>query len=174
MNAAVGDRIVVASNSLDRPVRLGRIIELRHPDGSPPYVVEWSDTGQTGLVFPGPDARVEHDTERGGGTDGGGAARAAPHRRVGAKRWRVEVDVVEEGPETVAHAVLVSGPAPEGTPTALGAEGHAHRRPGDPDIPVIGDEVAVARALHRLADGLLGAASQDISAAEGHRVEIHA
>ena len=59
MRAAVGDLIVIASNALDRPPRSGRVLELRHADGSPPYVVEWSDTGHRALVFPGPDARVE-------------------------------------------------------------------------------------------------------------------
>jgi hypothetical protein len=58
MKASVGDRIVIASATLDRPVRDGRIVEVRHADGSPPYVVEWSDNGQQGLVFPGPDAHV--------------------------------------------------------------------------------------------------------------------
>jgi hypothetical protein len=40
--------------------RDAEIIEVRHEDGSPPYVVRWSDTGQEGLVFPGPDAFVQH------------------------------------------------------------------------------------------------------------------
>src|SRR6185369_14868971 len=60
MKASVGDRIVIASNRLDHPLRDGKIVECPHDDGSPPYVVEWSDTGQTGLFFPGPDAHVEH------------------------------------------------------------------------------------------------------------------
>ncbi|NLT56986.1 MAG: DUF1918 domain-containing protein [Actinomycetales bacterium] len=58
MKAAVGDRIVIASNHVDGAVRTGRIVEVRHPDGTPPYVVEWS-TGETAVVFPGPDARIE-------------------------------------------------------------------------------------------------------------------
>ena len=60
MRASVGDRIVIASNRLDHPLRDGKIVECRNADGSPPYVVEWSDTGQTGFFFPGPDAHVEH------------------------------------------------------------------------------------------------------------------
>jgi hypothetical protein len=60
VKASVGDRIVIASNRLDRPLRDGRIVECRHEDGSPPYVVAWSDTGQAGLFFPGPDAHVQH------------------------------------------------------------------------------------------------------------------
>lgn len=161
MKASVGDRIMVASNAVDRPVRDGRVVEVRHPDGSPPYLVEWADTGQTGLVFPGPDARVEHVPEPGAG------AAAAPGGGRSVKTWRVEIEVVESGADTTAHAVLVSE-----APGSLGAEGRAHRNPVDRDMPVVGDEVAVARALHRLADGLLGAASGDISAAEGHRVVL--
>ncbi len=60
MHAAVGDRLVVRSNHVDGPVRDGEIIEVRHEDGSPPYVVRWSDTGHEALVFPGPDAEVQH------------------------------------------------------------------------------------------------------------------
>jgi hypothetical protein len=41
-------------------VRDGEIIEVRHADGSPPYVVRWDDTGRESLVFPGPDAVVHH------------------------------------------------------------------------------------------------------------------
>jgi hypothetical protein len=60
MKASVGDRIVVNANHVDGPVRDGEIIELRHEDGTPPYVVRWSDTGHTAVVYPGPDAHVEH------------------------------------------------------------------------------------------------------------------
>ena len=58
MNAQVGDWIVVESVHLDGHRREGEVVELRHPDGSPPYMVHWLDTGETTLVFPGPDARV--------------------------------------------------------------------------------------------------------------------
>jgi Domain of unknown function (DUF1918) len=36
------------------------IVELVHPDGSPPYHVHWLDTGRITLVFPGPDSHIEH------------------------------------------------------------------------------------------------------------------
>lgn len=62
MFAAVGDRLVVRSQHLDGPVRDGEIIEVRGADGAPPFVVRWSDTGHETLVFPGPDAYVEHAT----------------------------------------------------------------------------------------------------------------
>jgi hypothetical protein len=156
MRASVGDRIVVASNQVDQPVRDGKIIELRHPDGTPPYVVQWSDSGHTGLVFPGPDAHVEPG-------EAGAAAEAPPARHV--KRWRVDVDVFEAGDDTTAHAVLVAE-----TVSRLDASGAAHRGPRDPSVPEIGDEVAVARALRRLADRLLGVASDDIAGVSGERM----
>ncbi len=59
MHASVGDRLVVRSQHLDGPVRDGEIIEVRGPDGSPPFVVRWDDSGHESLVFPGPDAFVE-------------------------------------------------------------------------------------------------------------------
>ena len=44
---------------IDR-VNLDLVLELRNEDGSPPYLVEWSDTGQRSLYFPGSDGHVEH------------------------------------------------------------------------------------------------------------------
>lgn len=60
MFAEVGDRLVVHSTHLDGPVRDAEIVAVRHPDGTPPYVVRWSDTGHESLVYPGPDAEVQH------------------------------------------------------------------------------------------------------------------
>jgi uncharacterized protein DUF1918 len=60
MYAAKGDRLVVHSPQLDGPVRDGEILEVRGPEGSPPFVVRWSDNGHESLYFPGPDASVEH------------------------------------------------------------------------------------------------------------------
>lgn len=60
MFAAVGDRLVVRGRNLDGPVRDGEILAVRRADGSPPYVVRWSDTGHESLIFPGPDAYVQN------------------------------------------------------------------------------------------------------------------
>ena len=45
MKASVGDQVIVVSAQTGTPARTGTIVELRHPDGPPPYVVRWSDTG---------------------------------------------------------------------------------------------------------------------------------
>jgi hypothetical protein len=59
MKAHVGDRLIMESVHVGEPRRIGVILELRHPDGTPPYLVRWLDTGHEGLVFPGPESRVE-------------------------------------------------------------------------------------------------------------------
>jgi hypothetical protein len=59
MKAHVGDRIVLAGTHVGDPRRVGVVVELRHDDGTPPYVVRWLDNGHQALIFPGPDARVE-------------------------------------------------------------------------------------------------------------------
>jgi hypothetical protein len=161
MKASIGDRIIVVSTQLGGPVREGRVVELRHPDGTPPYVVEWFDTGARSLYFPGSDGHVlpgDPDQE----------AAASAHRDLAhAKTWKVEIHVFEQGPTTTARAVLRAE-----SDTDLEGRGKAHRAPADMDVPEIGDEVAVARALHRLADSLLAAASADISAVEQRRVTL--
>ena len=65
MQATVGDRLVVRGHRSGQPDRDGRIIEAQRPDGEPPYLVEWSDDGHVGLIFPGADAMVEHFTHDG-------------------------------------------------------------------------------------------------------------
>ncbi|MFI5494144.1 DUF1918 domain-containing protein [Actinoplanes sp. NPDC051859] len=59
MNASVGDRLVLAGIHVGDPRRVGVIVEVPHPDGSPPYRVRWADSDHDVLVFPGPEAHVE-------------------------------------------------------------------------------------------------------------------
>ena len=63
MIAHVGDRIVIRGTHVGDGTRVGVITGLRHADGTPPYEVRWLDGGHTALIFPGPEAHVEHDTE---------------------------------------------------------------------------------------------------------------
>ena len=62
VKAAVGDRLIVRSRHLAEPDRLGEIVEVRGADGQPPYLVRWSNEESEHLVFPGPDAHVEHSS----------------------------------------------------------------------------------------------------------------
>jgi hypothetical protein len=78
------------------------------------------------------------------------------------REWQVRVNIFESDDDTDAQVVLLAD-----SPKHLSARGHSHRAATDPVIPEIGDEVAVARALRRLADQLLGTASEDIEALSG-------
>lgn len=60
MRASVGDRILISGLHLGEPRRDGEIIEVHGPDGEPPFVVRWSDTGHVTTCFPGPDATIQH------------------------------------------------------------------------------------------------------------------
>jgi hypothetical protein len=171
MEAVVGDRIVVAAAMLDGPVRDGEIIEVGK-QGGPPYLVRWSDDRRETLFFPGPDAHVSHHGSLHAApaaaaqtTPAGAVTAATPHPHV--KNWRVELYLFEQDAATTARAVLHTD-----APTALDSRGEAHRNPRDLEVPEIGDEVAVARALRRLADRLLGVASSDIEAIEGREVNV--
>ena len=59
MIARVGDRLVLEGIHVGDTRRIGLITEVRHSDGTPPYVVRWQDSGNEVLVFPGPEAHVE-------------------------------------------------------------------------------------------------------------------
>jgi hypothetical protein len=61
VKAKAGEWIVIEGVHLDTPRRTGRIVEVLHPDGAPPYRVQWTDSDETTLVFPGSDARIEGD-----------------------------------------------------------------------------------------------------------------
>lgn len=168
MKASIGDRIVVVSPQVGGVVRDCIVVELRNPDGSPPYVVRWSDTGQQALYFPGSDGRIQHTAGATSAPDKAapsaeGSEATAPH----VTTWNVEIQVYEQGADTSARAVLHAGAV-----TPLEARGRAHRAATDHDIPEIGDEVAVARALRHLADALLEAASGDISQIEQRDVTL--
>jgi hypothetical protein len=58
MHAEVGNWLVVHGRRLDDVRRAGEIVEVAHPDGSPPYLVHWLDDERPSLVFPGSDAVV--------------------------------------------------------------------------------------------------------------------
>jgi Domain of unknown function (DUF1918) len=62
MKAEVGDRLIMESVHVGEPRRVGVVLELRHPDGTPPYLVRWLDNGHEALVFPGPESRIEPPT----------------------------------------------------------------------------------------------------------------
>ena len=172
MKAHAGDRIILAPVTVDGPFLDGEVIEARGPDDSAPFLVRWSD-GHSGLIYPGPGSVLRvgptaapDDAARAAPNAGAapppkpGATPAERPRRV--HDWQVRVSIIESDDDTDAQVVLLAD-----SPTHLTASGHSHRSAADSPIPEIGDEVAVARALRRLADQLLDTAAGDIEARSG-------
>lgn len=73
------------------------------------------------------------------------------------KTWKVEIFIGERDRQTHAEARL----SPGEEVTVIGS-GEARLNPTDRDVPEIGDELAVARALSDLAHKLLNVAAEDI------------
>jgi len=58
MQARIGDHIVIGGRRVGQPDRSCEVLEIRHPNGEPPYIVRWGDTGHEDLFIPGPDASI--------------------------------------------------------------------------------------------------------------------
>ena len=81
--------------------------------------------------------------------------------------WHVELTFAEDERRTRADAVL------DIRNRRFHGWGQAKRAPGDPSVPVVGEELAAARALSDLSHQLLQAAIDSIEEFEGHSVTIH-
>ncbi len=78
------------------------------------------------------------------------------------KTWTVEVRIDEHESRTRAVARLRIDDA-----ESIAGTGLARLNPADRDVPKIGDELAVARALSELSHRLLDVAAQDIEQSSG-------
>lgn len=58
MKAKPGDWLIVESHSSGEHQRRALIEEVHSADGSPPYLIRWTDSGHEALMFPGPDSHV--------------------------------------------------------------------------------------------------------------------
>ena len=172
MRAKPGDRIILAAPTIDGPLRDGEVLETRGDDGQPPFLVRWSD-GHEGLLYPGPGSvlRITSDSTATPVPPAPQQRKAhgtGSHPRV--RDWQVRVSVFGSDDDAEATAVLLAD-----SPIHLSAHGHSHRGERDRVVPEIGDEVAVARALRRLADQLLETAADDIEGITGeHDVNLRA
>lgn len=86
------------------------------------------------------------------------------------KQWTVDI-VLDEHPgerTTRAEARLHMG-----DPEAVRGVGRSWRNAEDPEVPVIGDELAVSRALADLANHLRVTAAQQIEAVDGTKEASH-
>jgi hypothetical protein len=87
-----------------------------------------------------------------------------------AKQWSVDI-VVDEHPET--RTTRAEARLHTGDPTHVRGIGRSWRNPQDREVPEIGDELAVARALADLAGRLRSAADDDIDDASTRDEATH-
>jgi hypothetical protein len=83
------------------------------------------------------------------------------------QNWQVNISFTEDADRTRADAIL------ELASQRFHGFGQAKRAPQDPSVPVIGQDLAAARALSDLSHKLLDAAAERIESFEGHPVELH-
>jgi hypothetical protein len=85
------------------------------------------------------------------------------------KHWTVDIHLTEHeaGGHVRTHA---EARLHADDKTSLRGRGDARKHPDDPDVPVIGDELAVSRALSDLAHELLEAAVDGIERVTGQPV----
>lgn len=84
------------------------------------------------------------------------------------KTWTVQILLGENEDNTQADAVLdMAGK------TEIRGHGTSTRNPDDPSVPMIGDELATARALSDLAHQLLNVAARDIESSTRSPASLH-
>lgn len=81
--------------------------------------------------------------------------------------WRVNVEFTEDADRTRADAIL------ELASHRFHGFGQAKRAPEDPNVSVIGQDLAAARALSDLSHQLIQAAAERIESSVGHPVDPH-
>ncbi len=81
--------------------------------------------------------------------------------------WTIEIVFTEDEDHTRADARLIAGRR------EFCGWGRARRNPADPDVPVVGEELAAARALSDLTHRLVHEAAATIETFEGHPVTVH-
>ena len=78
----------------------------------------------------------------------------------------IEMTFEEDADHTEARATLVL------RGTRFTGAGRARRNPADPNLPMVGEELAAARALSDLTHKLVDAAAETISEREGGSAQV--
>jgi hypothetical protein len=151
MEVHIGDHVVVEGAKVGQSRRRGEVLEILRGAGGDRLRVRWEGDAHESVLAPGSDLRIEQ------GESGG------PDRM----SMRVEVALTEDEDHCEAVArVTVRG-------REFSGWGRARRNPADPEMPVVGEELAVARALSDVSHQLVGAAADSLESALGRPVALH-
>jgi Rv2632c-like/Domain of unknown function (DUF1918) len=151
MEAHVGDHVVVEGTKVGQARRKGEVLEIMRGAGGDRLRVRWEGDDHETVLAPGPDMYIE------------AGARAALDRA----SMRVDVTLTEDADhcEAVARVRMRDHD--------FSGWGRARRHPTDPEMPVVGEELAVARALSDVSHQLIVAAADSLESALGRPVALH-
>ena len=151
MEAHIGDHVVVEGTKVGQPQRRGQVLEILRGAGGDRLRVRWEGTDHETVLAPGPDMSVE----------GGGDT------MVERASMRIDVSLSEDTDhcEAIARVRMRD--------RDFAGWGRARRHPADPAMPVVGEELAVARAMSDLSHQLVVAAADSLESALGRPVALH-
>jgi len=148
MDAHVGDHVVLETHRIGQGERRGEVVDVLHGAAGNRYRIRWDDGRET-LLAPGSDLRVI-------------ATGTEPER----SSLGIDVTITEDMHHCEAVARLqVRDHNFIGT-------GRARRNPDDPNVPVVGEELALARALSDLSHQLVGTAADTLESKLGRSVSL--
>jgi hypothetical protein len=150
MEAHIGDHVIVEGAKVGLARRRGEVLEILHGAGGSRLRIRWEGNDHESVIAPGPDLRIEAGE---GGVD-----------RIS---LRIDISVTEDADhcEAVAHVRMRE--------REFSGWGRARRNPSDPEMPVVGEELAVARALSEVSHQLVVAAADSLESALGRPVALH-
>lgn len=151
MEAHIGDHVVVEGAKVGQPQRRGEVLEILRGAGGDRLRVRWQGAGHETVLVPGPDMSIE---------SGGDAM-------VERASMRIDVSISEDTDhcEAIARVRMRD--------RDFAGWGRARRHPADPAMPVVGEELAVARAMSDLSHQLVVAAADSLESALGRPVALH-
>ena len=150
MEAHIGDHVIVEGAKVGLARRRGEVLEILHGAGGSRLRIRWEGNDHESVIAPGPDLRIEAGE--------GGVDRTS---------LRIDISVTEDADhcEAVARVRMRE--------REFSGWGRAKRNPSDPEMPVVGEELAVARALSELSHQLVVAAADSLESALGRPVALH-
>lgn len=151
MEAHVGDHVVVEGAKVGMAPRRGEVIEILRGAQGDRLRVRWEGDDHESVVTPGSDMFVESPASE----------------YLDRTSLRVDVAISEDADHCDAVARI------RVRDRDFSGWGRARRHPADPQMPLVGEELAVARALSDLSHQLVVAAADSLESALGRPVALH-
>jgi len=151
MEAHIGDHVIVEGAKVGLARRRGEVLEILRGAGGDRLRVRWEGDEHESVIAPGPDMRIE----------------AGDGEVVDRSSLRIDITMTEDADhcEAVARVRLRE--------REFSGWGRARRNPSDPEMPVVGEELAVARALSEVSHQLVVAAADSLESVLGRPVALH-